>query len=184
MRIVRVLVLACMGAAALLPVHAQKIAPGLWEIRSNMSSGDGKLQQQMAEMQKQMAQLPPEQRKMMEEVLARQGMGMDVSKGMPTVRICVSKEQAERDVPPMELDSQCRFERFQRRGSTMRFAFVCTDPAGRGEGEIKFQGDKAYTSHMTSETTVGKGRVERMTIDQQSRWISADCGKLKPLPER
>ncbi|ODU07891.1 MAG: hypothetical protein ABS84_15250 [Rubrivivax sp. SCN 71-131] len=184
MQALRTLALAWIGAAALLPAHAQRIAPGLWEMKMNMASPDGKLQQQMAAMQKELAQLPPEQRKMMEEMMARQGVGIDAAKGMHAARICISKEQAERDELPADPDGRCKYERMQRSGSMMRFAFTCSDPQSRGEGEIKLQGDKAYSSRMTTETTGPQGRTERMEINQQARWLSADCGTLKPAPKR
>ena len=58
--------LACACAAG-----AQNLKPGLWEITNKMQSsggGDG------PQMQKQLAAMPPEQRKMVEEMMAKQGV--------------------------------------------------------------------------------------------------------------
>jgi hypothetical protein len=185
MRILRILTLASITACAALPAHAQRIAPGLWEIKLNMASDDGKLQAEMAEMQKQMAQLSPEQRKMMDDMLARQGSSVDMSRGLQATRVCISKEQAERDELPTEREGRCSYGPMQRSGSTVRMSFTCTDPASRGELEFKLQSEKAYSSRVTTTETSGrKGEHRRVEMSQQARWLSADCGKLRPMPVR
>ncbi len=45
---------------------AQNLKPGLWEVTNKMQSGSGELEKGMAQMQREMAGMPPEQRKMME----------------------------------------------------------------------------------------------------------------------
>ncbi|MCB2028402.1 MAG: DUF3617 family protein, partial [Rhodoferax sp.] len=55
---------------AALQVQAQNLQPGLWELTSTMHSGSGQMEKAMAEAQKQMAALPPEQRKMMQDMMA------------------------------------------------------------------------------------------------------------------
>ena len=50
-----------------LNAHAQTVKPGLWEMTNKMQSGSGEMEKAMAEAQKAMADLPPEQRKMMQD---------------------------------------------------------------------------------------------------------------------
>ena len=50
-------------ALAAVTASAQTQAPGLWEHSFTMKSDDGKMEKAMAEMQKQLASMPPEQRK-------------------------------------------------------------------------------------------------------------------------
>lgn len=50
---------------------AQQIKPGLWENTSQMGGAMGA---PMAQMQQQMASMPPAQRKQMEAMLAQQGI--------------------------------------------------------------------------------------------------------------
>jgi hypothetical protein len=72
---------AASGAAALLlalPSTARGVRPGLWEHRFQMRSASGQVERQMAQAQTQaQAQLAalPEQRKMMEQMMAGTGMG-------------------------------------------------------------------------------------------------------------
>ena len=64
-------VIATLGLSAC----AQTMKPGLWEA-NNKIGGSPENEQAMARMQQQMAALPPEQRKAMEDMLAKQGVGM------------------------------------------------------------------------------------------------------------
>jgi hypothetical protein len=70
-----ILALALALAGALPLAHAQqKLAPGLWETK--MTVGDKDMQAAMAQARAQMANMPPEQRKMMEGMMAKQGVGL------------------------------------------------------------------------------------------------------------
>lgn len=174
--------LALLTAAALLPSSAlaQRLAPGLWELQSTMKSEDSRVQESIARMQKELAAMPPEQRKMMQDMMARQGIGIDPAKGMQAMRMCFTKEQVERDELPLDQSGNCRFERHQRSGASIRFAFSCSNPKSSGEGEFTQQGDKAFTSRMTSQAAGKDGKPMRTEMQQQGRWLGADCGGLKP----
>ena len=88
--------LACILAAlAGAPAQAQDIKAGLWEMTSKVQSAGGKMEQAMAMMQQQMASMTPEQRKMMEGMLAKQGMNVSSMSGnSAVVKMCVTKEMA------------------------------------------------------------------------------------------
>ena len=72
------MVAACSSVLGLLlagqPALAQTLKPGLWEIIDKMQSGSGQIEKGIAEMQKQMAGMSPEQRKMMQDTMAKQGL--------------------------------------------------------------------------------------------------------------
>lgn len=170
--------LTCLAQGAM----AQKMAPGLWENSVTMKTGSGQMESAMAQMQDQMAKMPPEQRKMLEDMMAKQGVGMAGGPGKATtLRVCISKEQAERAEVPQQQQGSCKQDIVARSGSTLKYKFTCTEPPSSGEGEFSFQGDKAYigTLKMTSTT---KGQAERMEMQQAGKWLGADCGTLKPRP--
>lgn len=179
------LVLALLTGAALpVAAQAQKLNPGLWEMQTSMKSGDGRMQESMARMQKELANLPPEQRKMMQDMMAKQGVGIDPAKGLQAMRLCLSKEQAERDEWPTDPNGSCKYERVQRSGATTRFAFSCSNPKASGEGEATVHSAKSYSSRMSSQLTDKDGKVVRTDMQQQARWLGADCGTVKPMPAR
>ncbi len=88
---IRLTALTLLSLATALPASAQSMRPGLWEITNQMSSGDNKMQEQMAMVQKQMASMPPDQRKMMEEMMAKHGASMPVmDKDGMHIKACVT----------------------------------------------------------------------------------------------
>jgi hypothetical protein len=73
--------------------QAADIKPGLWEFRSKLDMpGMPDMAAQMAEMQAQMKNLPPEARRMMEQQMAAQGVSMG-SGG--SIRVCITPEDAK-----------------------------------------------------------------------------------------
>ena len=156
---------------------AQTMKPGLWEISTQIQSGGKDLSTAMAAMQKQMASLPPEQRKMMEDMMAKQGVKMGASPGGGmAVKMCMTQEMVDRHqvTPPRD---GCTHTLSPRVGNTMKFAFSCTQPPSSGQGEISFSSPEAYTSKMS--TTSGADRT--MEMQSSGRWLGSDCGDIKPI---
>lgn len=151
-----------------------KILPGLWEHSYSIKTESGLVEGAMS----QLANLAPEQKAMMEQMMAAQGISLGPSGN--TIRVCISKEDAERGEVP-QMDSDCTQKILHRSANTLKVGFSCTsDPPTRGEGEITFISPKAYTGKAVVQTTV-QGVTEQMNIEQQGKWLSADCGDVKPL---
>jgi hypothetical protein len=157
----------------LLPAHAQKILPGLWEFSSGDIQVDGQQMPGMDAMLAQMQNLPAEQRRMMEEMLAAQGVQL----GNKGVQICLSKAQVEADELPFQDDPACTQEIIERSDRVWKFRFECPD--ARGQGETRFISDKEFVSTVDNEyrqgTETGSSRIE-----SHARWVADDCGTLKP----
>ena len=169
------------AALALGSLHAaaQTQAPGLWEHSFKMGSQDAETDKAMADMQKQMAAMPPEQRKQIEQMMASRGMSMGAQG--TTVKVCVSKEDAARKAEP-QFREGCTQQVLQRTASSMKVKFECTQPRPMsGEGEMNFPSDKAYTGKSTV-TTQANGKAQQMTIEMAGKWLAADCGDVKPRP--
>jgi hypothetical protein len=164
-----------------LPAMAQTTKPGLWEMTNKMQSSSGEMEKAMANMEKQMASMPPEQRKQMQDMLAKQGMSMGTAAGGGmSMKMCITKEMADRNELPQQQQGDCKTTQSPRSGNTMKISYVCTQPPSSGEGVITFNGDTAYTMKMNTTTTV-KGKTEKMTMDAAGKWLSADCGNIKPI---
>jgi len=155
-----------------------KMRPGLWEHSFTTKSQSGQMEKSMAEMQQQLASMPPEQRKMMEQMMAQQGVGMG-AQGR-SVRMCITKEQAERDEIPQQ-QGNCTQQVVQRSGNTVKMKFSCTgNPPTSGESEVTFSSPTAYTGRSVVNTTI-EGKPDRMTMEQSGKWLSAECGEVKPM---
>lgn len=169
------------SASLALGVQAQEMKPGLWEMRNKMS-GSAEMDKAMAEAQKQMQSMPPEQRKMMQDMMARQGVHMAPgADGAMNVRMCVTREMAaSHAIAPQQGD--CRTTSSERSGNSLKMAFACTNPPSSGEGVLTFSSPEAYTSRMTV-TTIAGGKSEKMNMQGQGKWLGSDCGTVKPPPQ-
>ncbi len=179
-RPIRLLAAALLGAA--LPAQAQSMKPGLWEISSQMTGAGMQFSQAMAQMQKQLASMPPEQRKAIEEMMARQaGVEMPAMRdGAMVLKVCMTKEMIAQNQVPLAQEGNCTQKRSATSGNTIKMSFTCTNPRSSGDGIVQFKGDTAYTMRMNMATTVA-GKKEATSVDAAGKWLGADCGAIRPL---
>jgi hypothetical protein len=163
------------AACAAFPAAAQNLKPGLWEVRQKVQ-GNPEMERQMEEARKQMAAMPPEQRKQIEAMMARPGLQM--GPGGDSIRMCLTREMVERDQIPAN-QGDCKVTQQQRSGNTLRANFTCSNPPSSGESQVTFTSSETYSMRTTATATVG-GRPERMTVEGTGKWLGADCGSLKP----
>ena len=162
-------------AMVALSTTAQTTRPGLWEVNSKLG-GSPEIDQAMAKMQQQLASMPPEQRKMMEDMMAKKGVGMvPAAGGGMAARVCITKEMAERHQMPMQQRGSCVTNVSEKTSSSMKMNFTCTNPPSTGEGQFTFSGDSAYAMKMKVNSTV-QGKPHTTTIDGTGKWLGADCG--------
>ena len=174
MRMTLVVAVACLA----LPAAAQSLKPGLWEL-SNRMGGNAQLDQAMAQMQKEMAAMPAEQRKQMEAMMSQRGMSMPgaAAGGGMAMRMCMTADMARRDEVPMQ--EGCRVTSQSRSGNTSKMAMSCTNPPSSGEFQVTFHSPESYSSKGTFKTVVD-GKTETVTMDGTGKWLGADCGNIKP----
>jgi hypothetical protein len=160
---------------------AQTAKPGLWEINNKIISGSPEMEKAMADMHKQLASMPPEQRKMMEDMMAKQGVGMGTGStpGSMALKVCLTKEMVERNHFATQ-QGDCQHTQSPRTGNVMKFSFVCTKPPSSGEGQVTFNGSESYTMQMTT-TSTARGKPEKMSMEANARFLTSDCGNVKPL---
>ncbi len=167
-----------LGAAS---AFAQSTKPGLWEIQTKLG-GNPQMEQQMAQMQQQMANLPPAQRKMMQDMMAQQGLNLNVGQGGGmSVKVCITPEMAARQEMPRQTEGDCKTQLGARTDNTMKVSFTCTNPPSSGEGTYTFRGDTGYDMAMRVKT-VNEGKPMNITMNGTGRWLGADCGNVRPMP--
>jgi hypothetical protein len=168
------------GCALALPAVAQNMKPGLWELSNKVSSSDGQMQSAMAEMQKQLAGMSPEQRQAMQQMMERNGMQMNVGAGGAlTSRMCMTKEMIQRKEFPVQ-EGECKQKMTPMGANKLKVAFSCTKPPASGEGEMSFDSDTSYRAKMHIKGTDG-GQQQVVDMDVTGKWLGADCGKLRPI---
>ena len=164
--------IAAFAAAPVIP----PLKPGLWEHSFTMKSQSGRMEAAMEEAQRQLEQMPAEQRRMMEQMLESQGMVMRPGGGV--VKVCLTEADIARGALPEQ--EGCRQEILEQSRERLRVRFVCEgDPPTSGEGDITFHGPERYTGKATLRTEID-GQPDVMTVDQSGRWLSSDCGDIEP----
>jgi hypothetical protein len=167
-------------SAIALSAHAQSTKPGLWEVTSKVG-GSPEMDKAMAQMQQQMANMPPDQRKQMEAMMGKQGISLSgAAGGGVQIKTCISKEMAEKSQMPMRTQGDCISTVSDKTSSGMRMKFVCTNPPSTGEGQFTFSGDSAYTMKMNVSAT-HQGKPQTTTIEGSGKWLGSDCGSIKPM---
>lgn len=157
-------------------IEASSIRPGVWEYTTTIKSQNGEMEKAMAQMEQQMASLPPEQRKMMQKTMAAQGVAQGSKAN--SVRVCVTKENATQKFIPSS-DGQCEQTIVRHSGNSVWFKFACKgNPPSSGQGEYTFNGDSAYKGKMTIKTK-SQGRTEVVQMHYTGKWISNDCKTIK-----
>ena len=176
MKLIRTLFASALALAAL-HAAAQTQVPGLWEHSFTMKSQDAETDKALADMQKQMAAMAPEQRKQIEQMMSSRGMSMGAQGTV--LKVCVTKEDVARKAEP-QFREGCTQQVVQRTASSMKVKFECPQPQPMsGEGEMSFTSDKAYTGKSTV-MSQANGKAQQMTIEMAGKWLAADCGDIKP----
>ncbi len=178
----RISITLLLSAFACIPVaHAQSTKPGLWEINQKMG-GNPEIDKAMAQMQQQMAGMSPAEKKMMQDMMAKQGMSVPTAGagGGMAVKVCITPEMAAKQDMPVQAEGDCTTTITSRTANSLKMNFVCKTPPSSGDGTYTFISDKAYTMTMQMKTTQ-QGKPVSTTLDGQGKWLSANCGAVKPL---
>ncbi len=175
MKLTAALLLAGLAAGA---AHAQTMKPGLWEFKQTPQL-DPARQAQMAQAQKAMESMPAEQRQMMEKMMASRGVNVSMAGGAITIKTCVTKEQAERNMAPVNHQGNCTQD-IKRSGNTIQTHFVCTDPASEGDATVTLRGNEGFTNDVTVRHQ-RQGKTEVTKVSGEGRWLGADCGDVQPM---
>ena len=173
------LVAACALSSPLAQAQAggPKLSPGLWEHSFTMKSQSGKMEKAMKDMQQAMASMPPEQRRQMEAMMGKQGVAIGPQGN--TVKVCLTKEDTERDQPPPA--QQGCTQTSTRSGNVWSVSFKCPGPPpSSGDGSVTLQSPTAYTGIMNVVTDV-RGKAEKVEMATTGKWVGANCGDIKPV---
>ncbi|HEU6454168.1 MAG TPA: DUF3617 domain-containing protein [Roseateles sp.] len=175
MKATALLLLAGLAAGA---APAQTMKPGLWEFKQTPQL-DPARQAQMAEAQKAMDSMPPERRQMIEQMMSQRGVNVNMAGGTVTIKTCVTKEQAERNMAPVTQRGNCTQD-VKRSGNVIRTHFACTDPASEGDATVTLHGNEGFTNDVTVRHQ-RQGKTETTQVSGEGRWLGTDCGDVQPM---
>lgn len=163
-----VLCLSLLLAATVQASAKLDMEPGKWQHSFTLQSPGGELEQAMAEMQKQLASMPAQQRQMMEAMMKSQGMNLDLQGG--TIEVCLSATDIARGQMPQQDGCQ---QQLREQDGSYHISFQCDgNPPSKGEGEFWLLNRKAYEGNLQVETQVN-GKPQQMTMQQSGQWLGA-----------
>jgi len=181
-------------------VHVD-MKPGLWEETFKLDESDATpeaaQQRQMlqlgAEMAKRFGDMPPEQRKQIEQMMARQGMdisgldmggqNMQISKEGTVVKTCITQADIDKGQLPSP-EKSCASHIVQVSSHVYKATYQCQgENASQGVSEVTFQNQKSFTGKVSySPGGVAKGQV--IQGDMTGKWLASDCGNIAPISQQ
>lgn len=172
---------AALTLAAPVLAQAPDIRPGLWEMKPQDMKGANmpdmaKMAQAMEQMKAQLAKLPPEQRRMVEQQMGDMGMSLTGSGG---IRLCMTREDIQRQEIPMH-DERCNHTVREQSAKRWSATMTCTQPTMTGEAVATFENPKAYTVAVKGMVKEG-GQQQPYAMTMKWAHVSDDCGSVKPL---
>ncbi len=177
-------VVVAMMVTGLTQAAAPDIKPGLWEMKLEKVSGANgmpkgvDMEKAMKQMQAQLANMPPEQRKMIEDQMNAMGVA---STGAGGIRVCLAEEDIKRNDIPLGDDS-CKTTIKTQTPKRWVASVVCTQPPTKGEVEAIFESNTSYVVKMQGKRTE-QGKTMDYNMEMRASFVAADCGKLKPLSQ-
>ena len=165
-------IVACATLSALLFAglsNASPMKPGLWEM--SMSAD----------------QMPPMPKLTPEQMAQMRKAGVEppnVQDGHYLVKVCVTKEMAASERPPVHRsESGCQTRNFQHSGTDYSLEEVCDGPYRKGTAFIKgtFNGSESISTVYDFKGTQ-RGQPVNEHHEVTGRFLSADCGSVKPPP--
>ena len=160
------------------------IQAGLWEAKVTQQVVDGqdvhaKMQAAQQEMLQMLKNMPPAQRQQMEKTMA-----VRLDAGGAT-QICISPAMAAMDKPLPPKDMQCDSLKTQRTGNSLDYEMSCkTATHGmKGKGKSSFTATSMKTQMDMQIQDSKTSKQHRMQTASEMRFISSNCGAVKPLDE-
>ena len=149
------------------------IKPGTWRHSFTMKSETGQMEQAIEEAQRQLQQLPESQRRMVEEMMARQGIDLNLIGS--SIEVCITEEDLRNGALPQQDGCEQTLE--QQGDNNFVFEFQCVgDPPYSGSGMLTRVNQEHYTGTAEFETRMG-GQSERITMNQEGRWLRDSCSE-------
>jgi len=104
-----------------------------------------------------------------------------------TIQNCLTEEDVSQDkfdrvLARIKSNKSCQLENYQHSDRATSTEWKCAGQgvSMHGKGELVY--DDSTHFHMSSEDhTTMSGRSVNTNMSVQSRWLSSDCGKVKPL---
>jgi uncharacterized protein DUF3617 len=149
------------------------LRPGLWEVTTTSM------------LLALVPRIPPDQMQQLASLAKQYGLDMpQIENGAATSKVCITQKMADQEIPTYfhQNQSGCSVKNVTRTENSYKMDLVCTDPhlKGNGRAEGTFTNPESFSGW-----TMFNGTLQNTPVNEQAdtsaRWISANCGTVKPL---
>lgn len=165
--------LAVCFALGTVATHAQvaPVKPGLWQIQVERETNG----QKAPDMSERLKNMPPERRAEIEAMMKQRGI--DTSGNI--TKVCQTREMLDskqfvNSVP------DCKTTYSTRTDSSWKSHTSCPANHLESDGEVIFSNSENYLVK-TSSTIQSGGQTKISHMTTTAKWLSSDCGDIKPL---
>jgi hypothetical protein len=150
--------------------------PGLWESTSTSKMEGG------ASPRASDSRLAPDQRARAEQAMALRG---DARPSVSVAQQCVSPEMLQKweTFARGEGGNECQRKVIDQSARHVKMTVSCGSGKSIGEMEMTALADDRITGKMAMTMRTDAGE-RKLSVGLESRWLGADCGKLKPGERR
>ena len=147
------------------------IKPGLWQIQMKRETNG----QKSPDASERLRNVPPEIRAQVEASLKQRGIEGNGN----TVKVCQTRAMLEQSkfVNPVP---DCKTTYSIRTNSLWKAHTSCTQNHLESDSEITFSSSESYITKVNT-TLQSEGQISTTLMTQTAKWLSADCGDIKPL---
>ncbi len=149
--------------------------PGLWEVTTS------------SDLLWLVPHIPPDQMEGLKDLAKEYGLDMpQIQNGSAQSNTCITQEMATQKIPPglYQSDMGCVAKSATHIGNQYRLDFECTSDQLKGKGTA--QGTFVSMEKFAGQTTFNgfvQGNPVNEKADISGRWLSANCGSVKPLQQ-
>jgi hypothetical protein len=151
------------------------VKPGLWETTSKSELSMPAMPAMPQIPEESLAKMPPEQRARVEAMMKGRAGGPQTN----TSRSCVTKESLKRGFGQME--KSCSYKVVNSSGDKLEMHMECVHGSARTEGDVSMErlDPEHVKGNVTMKSASGKSNFT-IKASSESKWISTDCGDVKP----
>lgn len=170
----RVALAALLLGAASAHADGPQVRPGWWEFRTSRFNV-GNLPDISAQIQRQLASLPPETQRQLRQQMAAQGVHLSDD---GTVRSCITAEMARSDnIYAGHSERNCRLANVDKSADTVRGRLVCTQPQGSADFETVVANPRQMTTRIHMHASQGE-----VSMETEARWLADQCPATRSQP--
>ncbi len=163
----------CTLALGTFAAHAQTapVKPGLWQVHIERETNG----QKAPDMSERLKNMPPARRAQVEAMMKQRGM--DASGNI--AKVCQTREMLDSKHFANPIPD-CKTTYSTRTNASWKSHTSCSQSHLESDSEIIFANPENYIVKTTSTTQSG-GQTQTSHMTSTGKWLSADCGDIKPL---